>query len=304
MGVGDVATDRDAARVGVLDDRDRRLGEVVRRPIRRLSVDVVVVAHLLAVQLLGLREPRLGRRVDVERGRAGGSSRRTAARCCRRQRLPGERPATTASGSAVTSCGEPLGHRDVVRRRVRERRGREPLPLRQREPHRPTPPPARSSYWSGEVTIATLGWFFAAARTIDGPPMSICSMHSSASRTGCGRLGERVEVGHHEVERLDAELRELRAVRLEPQVGQDAGVHPRVQRLDPSVEALGEPGQVLDLRHVDTGVRDPRGRRAGRHDRDPGGGQRRRRAPRAGSCRRPRSGPVRIGRLSSALMGS
>ena len=27
--------------------------------------------------------------------------------------------------------------------------------------------------------MATEGWFFAAARTIDGPPMSICSTHSS-----------------------------------------------------------------------------------------------------------------------------
>jgi hypothetical protein len=29
------------------------------------------------------------------------------------------------------------------------------------------------------VTIATEGWFLAAALTIDGPPMSICSTHSS-----------------------------------------------------------------------------------------------------------------------------
>ena len=36
-----------------------------------------------------------------------------------------------------------------------------------------------SAYRSGEVTIATEGWFLAAARTIDGPPMSICSTHSS-----------------------------------------------------------------------------------------------------------------------------
>jgi hypothetical protein len=45
------------------------------------------------------------------------------------------------------------------------------------------PPPrtasSASSYWAGEVTIATDGWFLAAARTIDGPPMSICSTHSS-----------------------------------------------------------------------------------------------------------------------------
>ena len=36
-----------------------------------------------------------------------------------------------------------------------------------------------SKYFAGEVTIATDGWFLAAARTIDGPPMSICSTHSS-----------------------------------------------------------------------------------------------------------------------------
>ena len=36
-----------------------------------------------------------------------------------------------------------------------------------------------SGYAAGEVTTATLGWFFAAPRTIDGPPMSICSTHSS-----------------------------------------------------------------------------------------------------------------------------
>jgi len=38
-----------------------------------------------------------------------------------------------------------------------------------------------SSYAAGDVTMATDGWFFAAARTMDGPPMSICSTHSSAS---------------------------------------------------------------------------------------------------------------------------
>ena len=45
------------------------------------------------------------------------------------------------------------------------------------------PPASRaataSAYWLGAVSTATLGWFFAAARTIDGPPMSICSTHSS-----------------------------------------------------------------------------------------------------------------------------
>ena len=35
-----------------------------------------------------------------------------------------------------------------------------------------------SPYWAGLVTTATLPWFLAAARTIAGPPMSICSMIS------------------------------------------------------------------------------------------------------------------------------
>ena len=56
--LGDVGADGDAARVGVLDDRDGRLVEVVRRPAGGVGVDVVVVGHLLAVQLLGLRPAR------------------------------------------------------------------------------------------------------------------------------------------------------------------------------------------------------------------------------------------------------
>src|SRR6185312_6226030 len=59
-------------------------------------------------------------------------------------------------------------------------------------------------------------------------------------------LHERVEVGHDEVERLDAELGQLLHVGVQASVGEDAGVHLRVQRLDPAVEALGEAGEVLD----------------------------------------------------------
>ena len=39
--------------------------------------------------------------------------------------------------------------------------------------------PEGASYDAGAVTMATDGWFLAAARTIEGPPMSICSMTSS-----------------------------------------------------------------------------------------------------------------------------
>ena len=123
---------------------------------------------------------------------------------------------------------------------MRERLGRQPAPLVEREATAAAPPRARRRSGSGEVTTATDGWFFAAARTIDGPPMSICSTHSSCDAPEATVCGERVEVHHDEVERLDAELRELLLVGLEPEVGEDAGVHPRVQGLDPAVEALGE----------------------------------------------------------------
>ena len=42
-----------------------------------------------------------------------------------------------------------------------------------------------AGYCDVEVTTATLGWFFAAARTIEGPPMSICSNAFVGSGTGC-----------------------------------------------------------------------------------------------------------------------
>ncbi len=48
---------------------------------------------------------------------------------------------------------------------------------------RVNPPPASASssrgYCPGEVTTATEGWFLAELRTMAGPPMSICSTHSS-----------------------------------------------------------------------------------------------------------------------------
>ena len=93
-------------------------------------------------------------------------------------------------------------------------------------------------------------------------------------RAGGHRLLERVEVDHDELERRDAELLELAHVVGQAQVGQDAGVHLRVQRLDPAVQALREAGQLVDRRDRDPGVAQPGGRRAGRDDLDAGVGQR------------------------------
>ena len=51
-------------------------------------------------------------------------------------------------------------------------------------------------------------------------------------------------------------------------VGQQSGVHARMQRLDPAVEHLGETGELLHRRHRNTGARNGFGRRSGRDDGD------------------------------------
>ena len=100
--------------------------------------------------------------------------------------------------------------------------------------------------------------------------MSICSTHSSGVAPEATVCGERVEVDDHQVERLDAELVELLRVRVEPAVGEDPGVHLRVQGLDPAVEALGEAGELLDLGDRHAEALDQRRRAAGGDERDAG----------------------------------
>ena len=70
--------------------------------------------------------------------------------------------------------------------------------------------------------------------------MSICSMHSSGLAPEATVARERVEVADQQVERLDAELGNLCTMRFQPQIGKQAGVHRRVQGLDPTVEAFRE----------------------------------------------------------------
>ena len=62
-------------------------------------------------------------------------------------------------------------------------------------------------------------------------------------------------------------------MRLQPEVGQQTGVHERVQRLDPAVQALREAGQLLDLGHRQAGLGEGAGGRAGGDDLDPGADQ-------------------------------
>jgi hypothetical protein len=67
---------------------------------------------------------------------------------------------------------------------------------------------------------------------------------------------ERVEVHDDEVDRVDAELRELCDMVRVRAVRQDAGVDARVERLHAPTETLREAGEVRDLDHLDPRVPD------------------------------------------------
>ena len=100
--------------------------------------------------------------------------------------------------------------------------------------------------------MPTLAWFLAAARTRVGPPMSICSISSSSvDFLARGRLGERIEVDHHQLERIDGRRRQLLSMLRQAAVGQDSRGDARVKGLHPAVEHLGEAGDVGDVCYVD-----------------------------------------------------
>jgi len=278
VGLSDVGAHGDAARVRVLDDRDGGSLVVVRGAPGGVGVDVVVVAHLLAVQLLGLGEPwravpaRVQRRALV----------RVLAVAQHVRAVPrGAHPGREAGGDArdVVRRGQHVPHPgrdvDVVRGGVDERSGGQRPPLGEGEA-------------SGRDGVDHL----AVARRMDddgdarvvlrrgadhGRPADV-DLLDALLRPGAGRdrRGEGVEVDHHEVERRDVQIGQLRHVLGLATVGEDAGVDPRVEGLDAPVEALGEAGDLLDGcdRNAGGGDRGSGGTRG--DDLYPGGVQRRR----------------------------
>jgi hypothetical protein len=135
VGLGDVRPDRDAAGVGVLDDGDGRLVEVVGGAAGGVGVDVVVVGHLLAVQLRRLRQPGAvgGPRRAPPAG--AGSPRSAAPRA-----LPGRAHPAREAG-AVGGVGTTLPIQEATATSyvggVDERLGGQLLPRGEREPARP-----------------------------------------------------------------------------------------------------------------------------------------------------------------------
>ena len=65
------------------------------------------------------------------------------------------------------------------------------------------------------------------------------------------RAFERIEVDHHEIDRLDPMLAHLALMIFVGAPRQDAAVNLRMERLDPSVEHLGRTREVLDSADLD-----------------------------------------------------
>ena len=232
---------------------------VVRGTARGVGVRVVVVRHLLAVQLLGLGETAGAG--DVERG---GLVRVLA---------------VAQDVLALAGRAEEVGEA-ASRRRARSRpRTRRPRPRRTRRcagrPRRRaacgrsrSKPPScdggedvgvpRGAGDDGDGRVVLGG----GADHRGAADVDLLDALVGGGAGGDG-LPERVEVHDHQVERLDAQLGELLAVVLQAQVGEDAGVHPGVQGLDPAVQALGEAGELLDLGDRHPGGGDLRGGGAG-----------------------------------------
>ncbi len=102
-GLAQARADRGAARVGVLDDRDRRLGEFGDQLVGGVGVGVVVVGQFLALDLArgrdaGARCRRCGRarRADAGSRRSGSARRARRRRPASRERSRPRRARTTA----------------------------------------------------------------------------------------------------------------------------------------------------------------------------------------------------------------
>ena len=114
----------------------------------------------------------------------------------------------------------------------------------------------------------------AAARTIVGPPMSICSIASSSVTPLPRDRGlERIEIHHHQLEGEDAVLGQRLHVLGIVVPAEDAAVDLGMERLEPAVHHFGEAGVVGDVADRDALALQVLSGAAGAEDFHAGGGQ-------------------------------
>src|SRR5699024_7473039 len=241
--VGDVLPHRQAARVGVLDDRHGRCVAVVMGGAPGgVGVHIVVVAHRLAVQLLGAGEPGGPVPVPVQ----GSLLVRVLAVAQHLGAVPGGTDPSGEAGAVVGGhhVADPGGHVHVVGGGVPERLSGQGLALVEGEP--------AGAHRVSHLVIAAGTDHHGHARVVlrrgahHRRPADVDLLDALVlAGAGGDRVGEWVEVDDHQVERRHLELLELFPVGVQAAVGEDAGVDARVQGLHPTVQALGELGDLL-----------------------------------------------------------
>ncbi len=276
VGLRQVRAERDPARVGVLHDGDARLAEVEGGPPGSVGVDVVVVRHGLAVQHLRRGDAsRLGGSalpggLHVQRGslvRVLAVPQHALAPPDRARHVWPARLRCHLIG--CVSAGEPGRDGRVVSGGSRVRLCRQPPALFQAEPS--------GCQCSEHLRVARRACDDGHCRVV----LRRCPDHRRpadvdlldglrrARSAGHGLL-ERVQARDQQLERLDAQLGKLGAMSVLGQIGEQAGVHLRVQRLDPAIQALGKPGELLNRGDRQASRSDGGGGAAGRHDLDAG----------------------------------
>ena len=249
---GGVGGHGDSARVGVLDDRaGRRVAEIVRELPRRLGVVVVEVRE---------REPAVLRDGIPPGGAAGAAvARRPLVRVLSVPQLvlgSFERYDEMAWQQLITL--EPADDGGVVRGGVRKRLESEATAGLVGE----------GAVMRPELVEHVVVLLRARHHADPGVVLRRRADHGrSADVDGLDvrALEERVQVAHDELDGLDALGLEVGAVAVVPEIGEEAAVNARVQRLHAPVEHLGGAGDVLDGRHRDARIRQRGGRLPRRH---------------------------------------
>ena len=121
------------------------------------------------------------------------------------------------------------------------------------------------------MTTTTPAWFFAAARSMLGPPMSIFSIASSTGQSGFAIvLRKRIEIDHHHVDGIDAGVAELGHLRRRIAPSENPGVKARMQGFHAPIEHFGKARcrSATSVTSRPSAAQLP-GRAAGRQDADP-----------------------------------
>ncbi len=265
--VGELAAVRDgaAARVVVLDDRARRIVELLDELARRAEVEQVVERQLLAVQLAhAVEQVRRRAGARVERGRLVRVLAVAQVDHLRVRVVPRRREAI------VRARGEPRRDRRVVASRDGERLRREPLARVERQPTVVLAQLLERRLVVGRVNEHRREAAVLRRRADHRRPADVDVLdHFVLARVAArDRLLERVEVDADEIDLLDLLLAGRREVLIVVALGQQAGVEARVQRLHAPVQHLRKAREVLDLARRDACSVELARRAAGRDELD------------------------------------